>query len=276
MNEELAESAGLFQRGLLVNVSKMLWRGFLQALVPARCLACGEPVQDSASVCAVCWQKLKLLDEPLCDVMGTAFAYDQGEGALSTQALSHPPPWNKSRSAMVFDENSKGFVHAFKYGDKGEAGLFMLRMMQRAGHKLIAQADIIMPVPLHWRRLWHRRFNQAAYLAQKIARDAAKPYEAQLLKRTKATRQQVGLKAKERHANMRKAFVAVDPKARLRGKKILLVDDVRTTGATISACVEVLKAAGAAQVFVLTFALVDGPFRPHIEGHDETDHDLHH
>lgn len=276
MNEDLAENAGLFQRGLLVGAGKTLWRRFLQALVPARCLACGEPVQDAASVCVTCWQKLKFLDEPVCDVMGTAFAYDQGEGALSAQALSHPPPWNKSRSALVFDENSKGFVHAFKYGDKGEAGLFMLRMMQRAGHKLISEADVIVPVPLHWRRLWHRRFNQAAYLAQKIAKDAAKPYEAHLLKRARATPQQVGLKAKERHANMRKAFVVVDPKAKLRGKKILLVDDVRTTGATISACVQVLKAAGAAQVFVLTFALVDGPFRPHIEGHDETGHHLHH
>jgi ComF family protein len=276
MNEELAENAKHFQCWTLVKVGKILWRGFLQALVPARCLACGESVQDAAVVCVNCWQKLKLLDEPLCDVMGTAFAYDQGEGVLSAQALSHPPPWNKSRAAMVFDENSKGFVHAFKYGDKAEAGLFMLRMMQRAGHKLIAEADVIVPVPLHWRRLWHRRFNQAAYLAQKIAKDAAKPYEAQLLKRARATRQQVGLKADERRANMRKAFVVADPKAKLRGKKILLVDDVRTTGATISACVEALKAAGVHQVFVLTFALVDGPFRPHIEGHDETDHHLYH
>ena len=113
-------------------------------------------------------------------------------------------------------------------------------------------------------------------MRRKLREDAARPYEAQLLKRARATPQQVGLKAAERRANMRKAFVVADPKAKLRGKKILLVDDVRTTGATISACVEVLKTAGAAQVFVLTFALVDGPFRPHIEGHDETDHHLYH
>ena len=275
MTEVLTEKPEAFQRGFFGGVGKTIWRGLLQALLPARCMACGDGVQEAATLCVSCWQKLKLLDEPLCDVMGTAFAYDQGEGVLSAQALSHPPLWSKSRAAMVFDEHSKGFVHAFKYGDKGEAGLFMVRMMQRAGQKLIAEADLIVPVPLHWRRLWQRRFNQAAYLAQKISENASKPYEPQLLRRARATPQQVGLKAEERHRNMRKAFVVVDPRGKLKGKKVLLVDDVRTTGATITACVEALKSAGAGHVFVLTFALVDGPFRPHIEKQDDAYHDLY-
>ena len=275
MTDELAENPMRFQREMLVRASKKMWTGLLQAVLPARCLSCGEAVQDSASVCVYCWQKLKLLEEPVCDVMGTAFAYDQGEGALSAEALSHPPLWNKSRAAVVFDENSKGFVHAFKYGDRGEAGLFMARMMARAGQKLIAEADMIVPVPLHWTRLWKRRFNQAAYLAKNIARASGKPHEAFVLKRSRATPQQVGLKADERRRNMRRAFLVNDAQGRLRNKKVLLIDDVRTTGATISACVEALKAGGAAQVFVLTFALVDRPFRPHIEKQDETDHDLY-
>jgi len=275
MAEELAENKVVFQSGLVVSAGKAVWRGLVQMLIPARCMACGEGIQDSAALCIGCWQKQKWLDEPVCDVMGTPFAYDQGEGALSPQAISHPPAWDKSRAALVFDENSKGFVHAFKYGDKGEAGLFMARLMGRAGRSLIAQADVIVPVPLHWTRLWKRRFNQAAYLAQKIAKTAGKPYDAHALKRVRATAQQVGLDAKARHKNMRKAFAVIDPLSKLAGKKILLVDDVRTTGATISACVEALKAAGVHQVFVLTFALVDRPFRPHIEKHDETDHDLY-
>ena len=274
MAEELAEKNEILQRGFLRGVGKAIWRALLQGLVPARCMTCQAGVQESASVCVECWQKLKLLDEPLCDVMGTAFAYDQGEGALSARALSYPPPWNKARAAMVFDEHSKGFVHAFKYGDRGEAGLFMVRMMQRAGHSLIAEADLIVPVPLHWTRLWKRRFNQAAYLAQRISGNTKKPYEPQLLKRLRATPQQVGLNAEARRKNMRKAFGVKDPQGKIAGKIILLIDDVRTTGATISACVVALKAAGAAQVFVLTFALVDNVFRPHIK--DQDDNDLHH
>ena len=274
MAEELAEKNEILQRGFLRGVGKAIWRALLQGLVPARCMTCQAGVQESASVCVECWQKLKLLDEPLCDVMGTAFAYDQGEGALSALALSYPPPWNKARAAMVFDEHSKGFVHAFKYGDRGEAGLFMVRMMQRAGHSLIAEADLIVPVPLHWTRLWKRRFNQAAYLAQQISGNTKKPYEPQLLKRLRATPQQVGLNAEARRKNMRRAFGVKDPQGKIAGKIILLIDDVRTTGATISACVVALKAAGAAQVFVLTFALVDNVFRPHIK--DQDDNDLHH
>jgi len=206
---------------------------------------------------------MKLLDDPVCDVMGTPFAYDQGVGALSAQALSHPPPWDRSRAAVIFDDVSKEFVHAFKYGDRSEAGLFMARLMARAGRKVIAEADIIIPVPLHWTRLWKRRFNQAAYLAQHIATSSGKPFDPFILKRVRATPQQVGLDAKERHKNMRKAF-AVKLTADVKGKSILLVDDVRTTGATISSCVEALKTAGAAKVHVLTFALVNEPFRPHI------------
>ncbi len=275
MAEELAENVSSFQRGVIRSAGKKLWHGVLQALLPARCLVCGESVQEAATVCVSCWQKLVLLEEPVCDVMGTAFAYDQGEGVMSARALSHPPAWDRSRAAMIFDEHSKGFVHAFKYGDKGEAGLFMTRMMARAGAKLIAEADVIVPVPLHWTRLWQRRFNQAAYLAQKIAEGAGKAYEPQLLKRLRATHQQVGLKAEERQKNMRKAFGVIDPSAKLKNKKVLLVDDVRTTGATITECVGALKKAGAAQVFVLTFALVDGPFRPHIEKQDEAYHDIY-
>ena len=275
MTDELAEKNESFQRAILKEAVKSLWRVLVQALIPARCMTCREIVQNSASVCVSCWSKLKLLEEPLCDVMGTPFAYDHGVGAVSAQALSFPPVWDKSRAAMVFDENSKGFVHAFKYGDRGEAGWFMVRMMSRAGASLIAEADVIVPVPLHWMRLWKRRFNQAAFLAQRIAEHKSKIYEPQLLRRVRATPQQVGLNAKERHRNMRKAFIVKDPAEKMRGKKVLLVDDVRTTGATLSACVAALRAAGASKVLVLTFAFVDNPLRPHIKNDDDHDHNLH-
>ncbi len=213
-----------------------------------------------------CWQKLNFLEDPLCDVLGLPFAYDQGPGSLSAQALADPPPWDRGRAAVVFDEAAKGLVHGLKYRDITEAGLFMARMMARVGRDLVAEADLIMPVPLHKSRLWKRRFNQAAFLAQPIALGANKIFATDILLRIAPTRQQVGLKAEERRKNVRKAFqVPFEKQALVAGKVILLVDDVRTTGATLSACSEALKKAGAARVFVLTFALVKEPHRMHIE-----------
>lgn len=267
MGEELAENSGQFQLQL-GRWGKAVWHGVLGALTPAHCLVCHAPGLDQPGLCVECWQKLRFLDEPVCDVMGTAFAYDQGEGALSAVALASPPVWDRSRSAVVFDDHSKEIVHAFKYGDRGEAGAFMARMMARAGRKLLAEADLIVPVPLHWTRLWKRRFNQAAVLAQRLGKISGKPFEPQALKRVRATPQQVGLDAEARAKNMRRAFgLASGAPEKITGKTVLLVDDVRTTGATVSACAEVLKAGGAARVDVLSFALVDAPHRPHIKTH---------
>ena len=219
-----------------------------------------------ASLCKSCWQKLTFLEDPLCDVLGLPFAYDQGEGSLSAQALADPPAWDRGRAAVIFDDAAKGLVHGLKYRDNTEAGLFMARMMARVGRDLVAQADLIMPVPLHRSRLWKRRFNQAAFLAQPIAQAAHKVFATDILLRSLPTRQQVGLKAEERRKNVRKAFqVPFEKQALISGKTILLVDDVRTTGATLAACSEALKKAGAARVFVLTFALVKEPHRMHIE-----------
>ncbi len=263
MSEELAEKPRQFQFAFREWLP-LVWRRFLDALAPPRCLACGVSIQEPAAICGSCLQKLAFLDDPVCDVMGTAFPYDPGEGVLSAQALSHPPAWDRSRAAVVFDDLSKVFVHAFKYGDRNEAGLFMARLMLRAGQPLLPEVDLVVPVPLHWRRLWKRRFNQAAFLAQQVARGADKPFEPLILRRQRATPPQVGLDAAARARNMRRAFCVQDGTT-LTGQCVLLVDDVRTTGATTTACVDTLKKAGAARVHVLTFALVNAPFRPHID-----------
>lgn len=242
-----------------------IWRGVVDLVTPSLCLICASPVGEPASLCLVCWEKLNQIDEPVCDALGTPFAYDQGQGALSAAALADPPPWDRARAAVLFDETSGKLVHALKYLDRQEAGLLMARMMARAGRKLLAESDIIIPVPLHRFRLWQRRFNQSAFLARHVSKLSGKPCQSRLLLRARRTRTQVGLEREERRRNVKNAFVLTpEGVAAIAGKTVLLVDDVRTTGATAEACARALKEAGAARVFLLTFALVPAPARPHI------------
>ena len=202
----------------------------------------------------------------MCDAFGTPFAYDEGEGTLSPAAIAEPPAWNRGRAAVAFDENSKHLVHVLKYQDTQEAGHAMARMMAGAGRSILAEADVLVPVPLHKRRLWQRRFNQAALLAFGISKLSGKPCTTEMLVREKPTLQQVSLSANDRRKNVGRAFaVPPEQQAHVHGKTIVLIDDVRTTGATASACAAALKAAGAAKIHLLTFALVLEPARLHID-----------
>lgn len=235
-------------------------------LTPPRCLACEQLLADDAGLCTACWHALHFLDDPVCEALGTPFDYDPEEAALSPAAIADPPPWNRGRAAVAFDAASRHLVHLLKYQDRQEAGRVMARMMRSAGRKLLDECDVILPVPLHRRRLWQRRFNQAALLSGLLARASGKPWCHDVLLRKAATRSQVGLTAEERHKNVRRAFeLPPDKRLQVDGKRVLLVDDVRTTGATLAACAVVLKAAGAAQVDVLSFALVLEPARLHID-----------
>jgi ComF family protein len=246
-------------------VSARLWRGFVDLVTPSLCLLCGVGTEEPASLCVGCWDTLKHLDEPVCEALGTPFAYDQGAGALSAAALADPPAWDRARAAVIFDDHSAKLAHALKYRDRPEAGLLMARMMARAGRRLIAEADVILPVPLHFFRLWQRRFNQSAFLAQRLGRASATPWRHDVLLRARRTRAQVGLDQGERRKNVKGAFIVKpDAAVAVSGKAVLLIDDVRTTGATAEACALTLKAAGAARVDLLTFALVPQPVKPHI------------
>jgi len=249
----------------LSRLPNRLWRGIVDLVTPSLCLSCDVPVAEPASLCVTCWDRLRHIDEPVCDALGTPFAYDQGEGALSAAALADPPSWDRSRAAVIFDDEAARLVHALKYRDRPEAGLLMARLMARAGRRLIAQSDVILPVPLHWFRLWQRRFNQSALLAQRVSALSGTPWRHDVLVRGRGTRAQVGLDREQRRRNVKNAF-AVRPEklATVAGRSVLLVDDVRTTGATAEACALALRRAGAARVGLLTFALVQLPSRPHI------------
>jgi len=228
----------------------------LDTALPRLCPACRDLVTDQG-VCPACWSKLAFIAAPYCPRLGIPFAYDPGPGILSMQAIADPPAYQRARAAVRYDDVAAKLVHAFKYGDRLDLGPLLGRWMVRAGKELFEGADALVPVPLHWRRLWARRFNQSAALAQAISRATAIPVTHTALRRVKATTQQVGLSRAERATNVQGAF-RVDPagKVEVAGRRLIVIDDVLTSGATSDACARALLRAGAAQVDVLVFARV--------------------
>ncbi len=248
------------------------WAGAMRATfgravdvaLPQLCAACREPVGNEG-LCPACWSKLSFIAPPFCERLGIPFPFDPGPGVLSMEAIADPPAYRRARAAVRYDDIAGTLVHALKYGDRLDLAPAMGRWMARAGQELLAQADALVPVPLHWRRQWARRFNQAALLADIIAKASAKASAKTsgmavlhgALARVKATPQQVGLGKNERALNVQGAFrVHPERKAEVAGRRLILVDDVLTSGATVDTAARALLRAGAAEVDVLVFARV--------------------
>jgi ComF family protein len=233
----------------------------LGVALPQLCAACREPV-GGEGLCAACWSKLSFIAPPYCERLGIPFPFDPGPGVLSMEAIADPPAYNRARAAVRFDEIARVLVHALKYGDRLDLAPIMGRWMANAGRELTREADLLVPVPLHWRRQWARRFNQSALLAGVVAEASGLRVSHGALKRVKATVQQVGLARSERALNVQGAFgVPADARIEVAGRRLVLVDDVLTSGATIEACTRALMRAGAAGVDVLVFARVVAPAR---------------
>ena len=226
-------------------------------LVPPVCPACRRLVAEPFSLCGACWPKLRFIERPWCAVLGTPFSHEMGEGILSAAAIASPPPFSRARSAVSYGGVARRMVLNLKFGDRTELAPTMARWMMRPGAELLAEADAIVPVPLHRGRFLRRRFNQSAELARALCALSGRPLVPDAVTRIRATRQQVGLGAREREDNVRGAF-RVPPSSEIgvRGRRILVVDDVYTTGVTVAAVARALKKAGAAEVDVLTFARV--------------------
>jgi ComF family protein len=232
--------------------------GFVLGLIyPPTCIGCQAATGDAHALCATCWSGIRFIERPYCERLGTPFSVDLGMPLHSPAALADPPVFERARAVAQYDGTASSLVHRLKYGDRLELARALGGMMGRAGAELLSDADVIVPVPLHRFRLWHRRFNQAMALAAIVARVSGRPCDPFLLARVKRTRQQVGLTKAQRQQNLQGAFCVPDQaRARLQGKRVLLVDDVLTTGATANAAARALLRGGAAAVDVLAFARV--------------------
>jgi ComF family protein len=226
-------------------------------LFPPHCFGCRQLVAEQGAVCPTCWSAIRFIERPFCEVLGTPFQNDSGEGALSADAIANPPPFRRARAAVGFSGVPRRMVQSLKYHDHPELARWMAVWMARAGRELLQDADIIVPVPLHPRRFLSRRFNQSAELARHLSKHTGKLFDPASLLRVKLTKQQVGLGANERQSNVRGAFKVPDAaRINIAGRVVLLVDDVYTTGSTVISATDALKRAGAAYVDILTFARV--------------------
>jgi ComF family protein len=227
-------------------------------VLPPVCLVCQVRIGRHDAICPACWRDVQFIRAPLCDRLGLPLPIDTGVPQVSAAALAAPPIFDRARAVGHHAGPLRALVHALKYHDRLEPRRLLARWMVTAGADLLAEADVIVPVPLQFRRLLWRRFNQAALLANAIGRQTHLPVAPSALVRIKPTQPQVGLTEAQRAANVRAAFrVPSRSRPLVAGRRVLLIDDVITTGATANACARALKRAGAVRVDVLAVGLVD-------------------
>lgn len=242
------------------SIKMLVGRSFthiLDIVTPPLCLHCHKPMATHDALCAACWSKIDFIRQPHCDRLGIPLPYDAGAGTVSAKAMAEPPVYRRARAVARFDGVMRELIHDLKFRDRHDARNLFGRWLAEAGRDLIDEADVLVPVPLHRWKLLRRRFNQAAILSAELARLTGRPSAPLALQRTRSTHRQIGLTLTQRRQNVKGAFAV--PQRHLpeiAGRRVLLIDDVITTGATVSAATIALQAAGAATVDVLALALV--------------------
>ncbi len=229
--------------------------GVLDFLLPPRCPRCATRIDADGHLCGACWGKLRMITPPYCVRCGIPFEAGELVDAECGACMRAPPAFDWARAAVIYEDEAKSLILHLKYSGEG-AGVPAIGRMMAGAVAAMPRMDVIMPVPLHPRRLFTRRFNQSQLLGRVIARHIGVPLDSFCLVRARATPSQGQLSRKGRKRNVAGAFAV---KGDVRGKSILLVDDVLTTGATASACAAALKRAGAREVGLVAFARVKGP-----------------
>ena len=227
----------------------------LDVLVPALCLGCRRPLMDPRALCGTCWRELELITPPICEIMGTPLAFDAGPGARSPELRWNHPLYDRARAAAVFGPMSQRLVHQLKYGDVPGVAALMAGLMAPRIRDVTDGADVLIPMPLHPRRLAARRFNQAVMIADALSPLVAVGVARRAVRRIRNTAHQVGLTREDRANNLNAAFRVFDREA-IAGRTVVVVDDVLTSGATADAMAMVLKGAGAVDVRIAVFARV--------------------
>lgn len=232
-------------------------RNGVELLYPPQCVTCEAATATPFSLCVTCWNAMPLISKPYCERLGTPFAVDYGMGMLSPAAIADPPRFDRARAVARHKDTARDLVSRLKYGERLDLATLMAKMMVQAGRDVLEDADLLVPVPMHRLRLWQRRYNQAALLANAVSRLTGVPVCLDALRRVRHTRAQVGLRRPERQQNLQGAFgIAPEHQALITGRRVVVIDDVRTTGSTLNACAHILRKAGATRIDVLTFTLV--------------------
>ena len=240
---------------MLKTIIKPAANRLLDIVYPPRCISCSGNVHENGGICAKCWGDINFIADPQCNICGFPFDFEASTGSICSGCITHEPSFSKARAVFLYDNASRNMIKSFKYNDRIENRAAYARWMARVGIDMLSEANIIIPVPIHFGKLLLRKYNQAAVLAHELAKISSKPVFSNALIRTKYTQTQAGFLRKERFKNIKGAF-KVNPKYFdiLKDKKILLIDDVITTGATAEECTNIMLKAKAARVEVLTLA----------------------
>lgn len=233
-------------------------QGALQLLYPPQCISCSAPVQSDFGLCADCWRETPFVSGLVCDQCGVPLpGSDPKERALCDDCMTIARPWDRGRAALLYQGNGRNLVLALKHGDRMDLARPASAWMAKAAAPILTPGMLVVPVPLHWMRLFRRRYNQAALLSRAIATSARLEHCPDAILRKRSTGNQDGKTRDARFANLVGAFtVPKGREARIRDRDILLVDDVMTSGATFAAATEALFSAGARSVSVLALARV--------------------
>jgi ComF family protein len=232
---------------------RRIGRAVVDGILPPRCLSCSAIVDEPDALCGPCWAAMTFFAPPWCAVCGLPFPHPMGDDAICADCARDRPSWDRARAVLRYDKHSRHLVLALKHADRTHLARALGGWMRRAGAEVLDGADLVVPVPLHWTRLFARRYNQAGLLAHAIRAAGGPPVAPDWLVRRRRTPSQGRLGPAARARNVRGAF-ALRPGRSIRGRRIVLIDDVLTTGATVEECARVLRRGGAEFVGVLTLA----------------------